>query len=208
MPIQARAEETRIRILDAGRVCFSLSGYDATSVSDVCQEAGITKGAFYYHFESKLSLFLELQNQWFSQFDMVLRMSAETRQTGKERLLSLQEFSREIFTGAGNYAPLLFEFWVQSTRIPPVQKKSAESFKRHVDMLNRLIVEGQADGSIKAGDPERTSQMLFGMVMGLIMLALMEPQRTDWGETIYESIKVFIQHLQRNDPSSNQDLPG
>ena len=47
MAQQIRAEETRSRILEAAQNCFSRKGYDAASVSDICREAGITKGAFY-----------------------------------------------------------------------------------------------------------------------------------------------------------------
>lgn len=208
MPQQARAEETRTRILDAARVCFSRSGYDAASVSDICQEAGVTKGAFYYHFESKLHLFLELQNFWINQIDSALSLSEAANRSAAERLIALQEFTRQIFSGVTDYTPMFIEFWLQSTRIPLVQKRSVEAYNHHVDMLSQLFIGGQTDGVIKVDDPHRTSQMLLGMVMGMIMLALMEPQRTDWGETIYESVKFFIQHLQKNDPPSDQDLPG
>jgi len=68
MPQQPRAEETRTRILNAAQLCFSRYGYDAASVADICKEAGVTKGAFYYHFETKQALFLELLNRWLKQF--------------------------------------------------------------------------------------------------------------------------------------------
>lgn len=53
MPLQARAEATRRRILDSAVELFSEHGYGETGLADVLQLAGVSKGAFYYHFDSK-----------------------------------------------------------------------------------------------------------------------------------------------------------
>ena len=50
---EARAQ----RILDTAAGLFSRYGYDKTTVHDIAQEAGISKGAIYLHFESKDALF-------------------------------------------------------------------------------------------------------------------------------------------------------
>ncbi|MBU3705988.1 MAG: TetR/AcrR family transcriptional regulator [Mycobacterium sp.] len=53
MPRQARAEATRWRIIDSAVELFAELGYGETGLADVLQRAGVSKGAFYYHFESK-----------------------------------------------------------------------------------------------------------------------------------------------------------
>lgn len=50
---QARAEATRRRIIEAGVELFDELGYGETGLADVLQRAGVSKGAFYYHFDSK-----------------------------------------------------------------------------------------------------------------------------------------------------------
>jgi AcrR family transcriptional regulator len=50
---QARAEATRGKIIDAAVELFAHAGYGDTDLAAIVREAGITKGAFYYHFESK-----------------------------------------------------------------------------------------------------------------------------------------------------------
>jgi AcrR family transcriptional regulator len=50
-------EEREQRILDAALELFVHYGYDKTTVSDIAQEAGVSKGAIYLHFESKDDLF-------------------------------------------------------------------------------------------------------------------------------------------------------
>jgi AcrR family transcriptional regulator len=49
-------EKTRQAIIDAGVALFNEYGYHATAVRDVVERAGITKGAFYHHFDSKETL--------------------------------------------------------------------------------------------------------------------------------------------------------
>jgi AcrR family transcriptional regulator len=51
--LQARAEVTRRRILDSAVDLFDELGYGETGLADVLQRANVSKGAFYYHFDSK-----------------------------------------------------------------------------------------------------------------------------------------------------------
>ncbi|MCJ7737907.1 MAG: TetR/AcrR family transcriptional regulator [Anaerolineae bacterium] len=53
MPTQQRSQATQTSILDAAAAAFAEQGYDATGVAEICKRAGVSKGAFYYHFESK-----------------------------------------------------------------------------------------------------------------------------------------------------------
>jgi AcrR family transcriptional regulator len=53
---QARAEATRGKIIDAAVELFDESGFAATGLGDIIDRAGITKGALYYHFDSKETL--------------------------------------------------------------------------------------------------------------------------------------------------------
>ncbi len=53
MALQARAEATRRRIIDSAVELFAELGYGETGLADVLQHAGVSKGAFYYHFDSK-----------------------------------------------------------------------------------------------------------------------------------------------------------
>lgn len=53
---QARAWQTRERVLDAAAGEFAVHGYEATKLQDVIARTDVTKGALYGHFESKRRL--------------------------------------------------------------------------------------------------------------------------------------------------------
>jgi AcrR family transcriptional regulator len=57
---------TKMLILSSARTLFSEKGYDQTAVEEICELAGVAKGTFFYHFESKqyivrYSLVMQLQ---------------------------------------------------------------------------------------------------------------------------------------------------
>lgn len=52
-----RSEATTRALVDAARKLFSRRGYASTSLDDVAEAAGVSKGAVYHHFDSKQELF-------------------------------------------------------------------------------------------------------------------------------------------------------
>src|SRR5690349_12026921 len=51
------AQETRNRLLDAAEVLFQAQGVSQTSLQQIAQQAGATRGAIYWHFKDKAALF-------------------------------------------------------------------------------------------------------------------------------------------------------
>jgi TetR/AcrR family transcriptional regulator, transcriptional repressor for nem operon len=51
--------ESKTKLLDAARHVIRAKGYSATRVEDICEAAGLTKGSFFHHFDSKEELALE-----------------------------------------------------------------------------------------------------------------------------------------------------
>ncbi|GHE42756.1 ScbR family autoregulator-binding transcription factor [Streptomyces vinaceus] len=62
---QERAEITRQAILDGAAIAFDHFGFGAASLSDVVKHAGVTKGALYFHFQSKEALARTLMDEQF-----------------------------------------------------------------------------------------------------------------------------------------------
>lgn len=57
-PRNARSDDTRARLLDAGIRLFSAHGFNKVTVRDLCREADANLAAIGYHFGDKLSLYL------------------------------------------------------------------------------------------------------------------------------------------------------
>lgn len=55
-----QALETRQHILDVALRLFSQQGVSATSLAEIANAAGVTRGAIYWHFKNKSDLFSEI----------------------------------------------------------------------------------------------------------------------------------------------------
>ncbi|MEA2237408.1 MAG: TetR/AcrR family transcriptional regulator, acrAB operon repressor [Thermoanaerobaculia bacterium] len=62
---EERSERSRAQILDAALKLFSHRGYGATSVRDIAEDAGVSKGNVYHHFADKETIFRALLDQYF-----------------------------------------------------------------------------------------------------------------------------------------------
>lgn len=60
---KAEALATRGRILDAAEHLFHDKGVSRTSLEDIAREAGVTRGAIYWHFPDKATLFNEMMQR-------------------------------------------------------------------------------------------------------------------------------------------------
>lgn len=84
MTKQSRSEHTRLHLVRSAAELFDRNGFAGTTLADVSRSAGVTKGAFYFHFESKDELAGAIQ----AEACALLRSSV--RRTGGSRLPALQ----------------------------------------------------------------------------------------------------------------------
>lgn len=59
-----RRGDARSALLDAAHTLVRRKGWSATSVDEICAKAGVTKGAFFYHFVSKEALGVAAAERW------------------------------------------------------------------------------------------------------------------------------------------------
>ena len=62
------AERTRTRILASALALFAKRGYDRTTFNDIAARLKLTKGAVYWHFESKEALLMALLDEMLAKF--------------------------------------------------------------------------------------------------------------------------------------------
>ena len=68
---KAEADETRTKLLDAAEEVFLEKGVSRTSLGDIAQRAGATRGAVYWHFKDKVDVFSSMLNRVCMPFDEI-----------------------------------------------------------------------------------------------------------------------------------------
>jgi TetR/AcrR family transcriptional repressor of nem operon len=61
---EVETSNTKTKLLDAALTAIRAKGYTATTVDDICEAAGVTKGAFFHHFKSKEDLAIAAAKHW------------------------------------------------------------------------------------------------------------------------------------------------
>ena len=191
--MQQRSEETRARIVESAIKLFSNRGYNAASVDDICEEAGISKGAFYHHFESKQALFLALLDGWLQAIDNAVEASKD--KTAAEAFMQMTEAFPYIFETAGEGLPMLLEFWLQASRDKKVWEASIAPYRRYHKYFTSLIKKGVDEGSFVEVNPELASRMIVSTAMGLLLQSLLDPKGAKWEKVARDSTTLLLNSL-------------
>ena len=190
---QQRSEETRGRILEAAVRKFAVAGYQAASVDDICNEAGVSKGAFYHHFPSKQSVFLALMNGWLGMIDV--GMEAVQMETVPETLIQMTDMLPGVFAAAEDRLPMFLEFWLQASRDETIWKAIIAPYHHYQEHFAGLIEKGIAEGSLKPTDPQVAAQVIVSMAVGLVLQGVLDPHSADWEKTASESMRILMNGL-------------
>lgn len=191
--MQQRSEETRTKIMDSAIKLFSTRGFNAASVDDICEEAGISKGAFYHHFESKRALFLALLDGWLQAIDTAIEASRD--KTAPETFTQMTEAFPAIFDTAGEGLPMFLEFWLQASRDKKIWEASIAPYRRYHKYFTSLIKKGVEEGSFVEVDPELAARMIVSTAMGLFLQSLLDPKGAKWEKVARDSTKLLVNSL-------------
>lgn len=162
-----RSAQTRRELLQAAERRFLEHGYHATTLDEIADDAGYTKGAVYSTFQSKAGLFLALFDE------LIDRRVAEVRSLLAEHERSedfVDALARRPVT-ADNSKMLLaaIEFWVHAVHEPRLLTELADRHKR----LRASIAElAPASGALA---PDRWAVVTLALSNGLALERLIDP---------------------------------
>lgn len=154
VPERLLAEATRL---------FAEHGYDRTSVQEIVEAAGVTKGALYHYFGSKDDLLHEI-------YARVLRLQTERLDAiagrDSEVTVRLSEAAADVVvTSIQNLDDTKIFFRSMHQLSPEKQKVVRAERRRYHEKFRSLIEEGQAGGRIRADlRPDLVVDFFFGSV--------------------------------------------
>ena len=151
---------TKETIVETAIKLFGKQGYDGTGVQQIVDMASVTKGAFYYNFESKSDLLRCIHDRFLDHMLMVIdRILAENRSAPD----SLSAFIRELLLTVAQYQAEVAIF-VREGRFLDGKVFEEVRIKRDefTEKLVSLLRTGARRGELKDfGDPHA---LVFGIV--------------------------------------------
>ncbi len=94
------AESTRDRIVRTAAELFAVNGYDATGIAEIQAKAEISRGAFYYHIDSKQTLLFEISK---NQVDKMNAAAAELTARPAPADVKIREMARKLLRNISDH---------------------------------------------------------------------------------------------------------
>jgi len=159
--------DTKRRILDIAREMFSVHGYEVATNRDIASAAGITSGALYHYFGSKLDLYLAVHEDVQAGVYESFSNATMNLETFTEMFLAVLEVAHDMNENDPSVARFVGAVRVDAQRHPEMAVAlSPRSTQREV-FFTRLIDVGVKTGEIDEQQRSFALAFLLTVLVGL-----------------------------------------
>ncbi|WP_354641702.1 ScbR family autoregulator-binding transcription factor [Kitasatospora camelliae] len=163
-PKQERAQRTRTLVLAAAAELFASKGFPATSITDIAQQVGLTKGAVYFHFKNKEDMAIAVVEAnyllWPTLLDEVRAEGLDPLQTLRELLdRTAHTFHTNVIVRATSR--LQAERTLIGSQLP-------QPYVGWIEILTTLLAEARGAGQVRRDmTPEALARVIVAAFYGM-----------------------------------------
>lgn len=193
----SKAEKTKEFIVEKTAPIFNTKGYAGTSLSDMTEATGLTKGSIYGNFANKDEVAL-------ASFDYNLRKlraythdEEEKAETIKEKLMVRTRIFGDVRPVAYPVGgcPILNTGTEADDTHPALKARVADAIESWKERTVSMIEEGIRKGEISPDtDAEQTALTLISMIQGAILIAKSTGKK-QYGRQVMEVARKYITSL-------------
>ena len=175
--LMGRTSNARQTLIETAIELMGRRGYTDVGVGELCRQAGVKPGSFYYFFDSKAHLAVAaLEAIWQYAQDNVLSPAAEADDPVErlDRFVTLmQQAHAQTYERTGQvygcpFGNLSGELLALD---PTIQNKLSEIFARYYAYFEAILRDIHAQGRANIDDIPRKAKSLFALIEGMQMLA-------------------------------------
>jgi len=140
-----KGRNTKKKIVNAAWKLFYDQGYDSTTVEDIVEESGTSRGSFYHYFEAKDALLGTLSEVFDEKYEELMS-EIDPEMDSFEKLMYLNQ---ELFTMIENTISLELLARMYSTQLVTNSDKHLLDRNRvYYRVIRRIVADGQQKGQI------------------------------------------------------------
>ena len=190
---RAAPEERRATILKAAEACFASAGYHKTTIDDIAEGAGLSKGAVYWHFDGKRQLFLALLESYFSAISQEMEPGARAG-SAREALEQMSEAALQIAPVMTGLVELMLEYLAHAARDDTVRAFLARTGAEQLQMILVQIERGIASGEFRRVDAVAAATAFVAPLDGLMIHKVIRPE-VDVAAAWREGVELMLRGL-------------
>lgn len=197
--MESKAERTRRYIIEKTAPVFNAKGFAGTSMSDLTEATGLTKGSIYGNFENKDEVALAVFDYNFGRVVSMLKSRMEECDNSIDQLLvypqTYRNFLKIPFLKAG--CPVLNTSTEADDTHPALREKAAQALRFWKSTVEHQIKKGIECKEIRPTvDPSAFAAILMSLVEGAVMQAKVTGRTTELNVTM-DFLENLINELRR-----------
>lgn len=191
-----KGDARRAAIIDTAERLFYQKGYEETSVQDVLDELHLSKGGFYHHFESKLSLLEAIcEKRTISSFEESERTIREGNMNAVEKLNMLFGMSSIFHQDSMDFIALMLRVAYKEGQVMLREQMKLTSMRLMQPLVDEVIHEGVRENLFFVKYPDSMGSLLLLLghnmtdkISYILAAADEDPKSLD---KIIEELKVY-----------------
>lgn len=178
----SKAEKTKQFIIEKTATLFNTKGYLSTSLSDITQATGLTKGSIYGNFENKDQVAIEVYKYNSGLLSQIMSRSfGDQYPTSIDKLHAFVDFYRKnwrsVFSNGG--CPLMNAATEADDSFPVLKKQVKISFELWTAKITAVIQKGQENEELNSKINAEEYASLFVMLIegGILLSKTMDDEK-------------------------------
>lgn len=173
----SKAEQTKEFIIEKAAPVFNTKGYAGTSIADLVEATGLTKGAIYGNFENKDEVAVAVYKHSIKKLNKRLDDACMGRKTATDKLIAITEYYRinwqPMFDRGG--CPFLNASTEADDNLPFLKKHVQQSIRDWAQRFITIIDEGINKGEFKKSvHSKHYAYLMLSLIEGSLMLSKIE----------------------------------
>lgn len=189
------AEERRSQILEAALRCFAHQGYHQTTMEDIVEESGLSKGTLYWYYESKKEIFVSVMENWLGKWGKSLGESFSPQDPPAEKLRKLNQAMIRSGLELRDLLPVVLEFWSHAMQDETIKEMLRAMFEEYGSLISGILQEGITKGEFREANVHHLASILVAAYDGLLFQWMLNPETFPWPEVATTLIETFLRSM-------------